>query len=248
MITTRDVRVADILARRKEQRLTQAHQRKYRTVAPLSLTLPTGFHDGAWIGQPCFIIGGGPSLKGFDFERLRGRGRVIAINRVYEFVPFAEVHYFMDNPYYRRLRNEPGWKAFPGIKVYLNMSGYVVDGEVVSLRPLGRTGLSGSITTGLYHGNNSGVGAIGLAHCLGANPIYLLGYDGKRTPGDSHFHSGYNKGMSDAVLARMTKDFDAIAPLLRAAGTHVINLNPDSAIRCFPFLIMDVIVGPREQV
>src|SRR4030042_335661 len=31
--------------------------------------------DGAWRGERCFIIGGGPSLPGFDFERLRGGAR-----------------------------------------------------------------------------------------------------------------------------------------------------------------------------
>ena len=28
--------------------------------------------DGAWAGRRCFIVGGGPSLKGFDFRRLKG--------------------------------------------------------------------------------------------------------------------------------------------------------------------------------
>jgi hypothetical protein len=107
---------------------------------------------------------------------------------------------------------------------------------------MGRTGLSKSLAAGLYHGNNSGVGAIGLAHCLGANPVYLLGYDCKRTPENSHFHSGYGRVMSDAVLARMTKDFDDIVALLREAGTRVINLNPDSAIRCFPFSTVEEVL------
>jgi hypothetical protein len=241
MITTRDVRVTNVLARRREQRLTEAHQRKYRAVAPASLALPEGFFDGAWAGQACFIIGGGPSLKGFDFNRLRGRGRIIAINRAYEFVPFADVHYFMDRPYYKRIQSEPSWRVFPGIKVYLNMSGYSIEGGVVSLRPMGRTGLSRSLAEGIYHGNNSGVGAIGLAHCLGANPVYLLGYDCKRTSESSHFHSGYGRSMSDTVLARMIKDFDDMAALLRGVGTRVINLNPDSAIRCFPISTFDAL-------
>ncbi|GAG00227.1 unnamed protein product, partial [marine sediment metagenome] len=28
--------------------------------------------DGAWNGKPCFIVGGGPSLKGFDWTKLNG--------------------------------------------------------------------------------------------------------------------------------------------------------------------------------
>src|SRR5262245_11725062 len=49
----------------------------------------TGFYDvlpdTAWRGYRCFLIGGGPSLKAFDFSRLRGQ-RTIAINRSIEFV------------------------------------------------------------------------------------------------------------------------------------------------------------------
>jgi len=84
--------------------------------------LNLGIQDGEWAGEPCFIIGGGPSLKGFDFESLRGKGRVIAINRAYEHVPFADVHFFMDNRYYKRVQGEAAWQTFRGRKVYLNMN------------------------------------------------------------------------------------------------------------------------------
>ena len=40
--------------------------------------------EGQWTGHPCFIIGGGPSLKGFDFNLLEGR-KTIGINRAFEF-------------------------------------------------------------------------------------------------------------------------------------------------------------------
>ena len=56
------------------------------------------FPDGSWAGRRCFIIGGGPSLKGFDFERLRGE-RVIAINKAFYDVPFADIVFGMDRPF-----------------------------------------------------------------------------------------------------------------------------------------------------
>lgn len=34
----------------------------------------------AWDGETCFILGGGASLAGFEAARLRGRGRVVALN------------------------------------------------------------------------------------------------------------------------------------------------------------------------
>ena len=245
MITTRDLprgRMAMLKARR-ESRLG---------IAPSTGAGVNGLRDGEWAddrgqGEPCFIIGGGASLKGFDFERLRGKGRIIAINRAYEHLPFADIHFFMDNRYYKRVQAEAAWQTFPGRKVYLNMSGYPVDKGIVSLHALGRTGLSTSMGQGLYHGNHSGVGAIGLAYCLGANPIYLLGFDCNKSDGASHFHDGYGAPTRDSVLEGFIKDIDALADLIKPTGTRIINLNPASAIRCFPFGKMDDIKSNRRD-
>jgi hypothetical protein len=243
MITTHDLprgRMAKLQARRQALGLPYA---PIPGAAPNQATRQGAggrLADGEWAGEPCFIIGGGASLKGFDFERLRGKGRIIAINRAYEHIPFADIHFFMDNRYYKRVQTEAAWRAFPGRKVYLNMSCYPVSGDVISIPTLGRAGLSASVSAGLYHGNNSGVGAIGLAHCLGANPIYLLGYDCTRIEGASHFHDGYDGAPTrDSVLEGFIRDIDALAPLLKQAGARVINLNPASAVRCFPFGKMD---------
>lgn len=197
--------------------------------------LNIGIQDGEWAGEACFIVGGGPSLKGFDFERLRGKGRIIVINRAYEHVPFADVHFFIDNRYYKRVQGETAWQAFKGRKVYLNMSGYQVGQDVISIPAIGRTGLSRSVRSGLYHGANSGAAAIGLAYCLGANPIYLLGFDCNKVNGTSHFHDGYGQPTADRVLESFIPDFDALAKLIAPTGTRVINLNPESAVRCFQF-------------
>ncbi|MFA5336554.1 MAG: hypothetical protein WC324_06515 [Candidatus Omnitrophota bacterium] len=240
MITTHDLhgRRLAVLKARREARLG---------ISGAAPVLVSGISDGEWAGEPCFIIGGGASLKGFDFNRLRGKGRIIAINRAYESVPFADIHFFMDNRYYKRVQGEAEWQSFPGRKVYLNMSGYPVERSVISVRQAGRVGLSRSIREGLYHGNNSGVGAIGLAYCLGANPIYLMGYDCNKVDNASHFHDGY-EGVptADRVLAGFVKDFDALAALVTKTGTKVINLNPDSAIRSFAFGKIDEIKSGKR--
>jgi len=141
----------------------------------------------------------------------------------------------MDNRYYKRVQGEAAWQTFRGRKVYLNMNQYATSGDVISIPTLGRTGLSTSLGAGLYHGANSGVGAIGLAYCLGANPIYLMGYDCNKVNGASHFHDGYGPETPDRVLESFVKDFDDLAKLIGPTGTRVINTNPDSAVRCFQF-------------
>jgi len=52
----------------------------------VSKSLHTIMPTGIWKGRRCFIVGGGTSLKGFDFSQLRGE-LVIAVNRAMEYVP-----------------------------------------------------------------------------------------------------------------------------------------------------------------
>jgi hypothetical protein len=208
--------------------------------------------DGAWAGQRAFIIGGGPSLEGFDFDRLRGKGKVIAVNRAYESVPFADILFFMDNGFYQwahRGELSPDclkkWNDFQGRKVFLNIVGRQYD-DVYSVRSLGRVGLSNSLKMGLYHGNNSGVGAVGLAFCLRANPIYLLGIDCKVDDAKkkTHWHSGYKKRpMHAAAFKSFRQDFERLDRFIRRLSIKVINLNPNSGVRCFPFSTIDEVIG-----
>lgn len=208
--------------------------------------------DGTWAGERCFIIGGGPSLIGFDFECLHGRGRIIAINKTYLDVPFADILFFMDGSkttFYGLVQNGKlalgcleRWKEFQGHKVFLNIMGRKYD-DVHSVRAAGRTGLSNSLRHGLYHGNNSGVGAVGLAVCLGANPIYLLGIDAKFRDGQSHYHGGYPGRMAESVFRSFVTDFERMNRFLGRTSFRVVNLNPDSGVRCFPFSTIDEVLG-----
>ncbi len=199
--------------------------------------------DGAWRGQPCFIIGGGPSLKGFDFERLRGRGRIIVINKGFTHVPFADILFFMDHAsFYMKLNRglfgdaaTRAWKEFQGVKVFLNLRGRQVDADVRSIRSLGRSGLSLSLRRGLCHGNNSGYGAIGLAACMRANPIYLLGYDMRYVGNVTHFHGGYNYRQPERSLRAYAIEIAKLAVPLARAGFTVVNLNRSSNLKAYPF-------------
>ena len=80
--------------------------------------------DQAWKGHPCIIIGGGPSLIGFNWRLLRG-WRTIGINRAFEkFEP--TILFSLDLRYLkwilgRRYGQESidRFKASPGYKVWL---------------------------------------------------------------------------------------------------------------------------------
>jgi len=207
--------------------------------------------DGAWRNEPCFIIAGGPSLIGFDFERLRGRGHVIAINRAFEFAPFADILFFMDWRFYRICHDDPEryklWQGFKGHKVFLNIIGRKLD-DCNSVRSVGRNGASTSIRGGLHHGNNSGVGALNLALCLKARPIYLLGYDMRHENGQAHFHSGYGGVAREKTALSFANEFRYIDKSL-TDKSGIVNLNPRSALRFFPFGNIDEVLkdGPARK-
>lgn len=247
MMTTNDPLVRRSLKDR-ESILAEHKRRLYFQGQPYR-PLHEVLGDGAWAGQPAFIIGGGPSLRGFDFKRLEGRGRTIAINRAFESAPFADVLFFMDNRFYQMVhKGKLGaeatrlWDEFKGLRVFLNILGRQFE-DVYSVRSLGRVGLSNSLKAGIYHGNNSGVGAIGLAVCLRANPIYLLGFDCRFSDGQTHFHTGYGFPMSEGVVRSFIRDFERTNRFISKTGFRVVNLNPASGLRIFPFSTIGEVLG-----
>lgn len=192
-------------------------------------------HPGFWVGKRCFIVGGGPSLKNFDFVRIR-REQTIGINRSFEYVP-TDLLYFMDHDFYQQVREQDAWKRFPGVRVAPSqpVTGLKFDETVYlvwrRLSPI----VSTRLEDGVYAGTNSGLGAIMLAAAIGCKQIFLLGYDMK-TEGDTHWHPGYKNQTAstmDLLFKDYVRDFEVMAPLLAAAEVEIINLNPESGLNCF---------------
>lgn len=243
MIRTSDARVSHIMAIKREQ---DRNRQTYREImqngrAARVETLAKKLPDGSWAGQRCFIVGGGPSLRGFDFSRLKGE-RVIAINKSFYDVPFADVVFGMDRPFLDWVMEgkfganfKVAFEAFKGIKLWLDLSNYSYPPGVYSIPSAGEIGWTKSLKEGLYHGQNSGYGAINLAIVLGANPIYLLGFDCSISAlGEKHYHDGYPSGSNPDALNRFKRCFEAGAALLNGRP-RIVNLNPNSALRCFEF-------------
>ena len=192
--------------------------------------------DGAWKGQRCFIVGGGESLKGFDFSKLSGE-LVIGVNRAYEKVD-CTIMFAIDNKLYNWIvKGNLGQEAkekfdnFKGHKVWIDSAKYPYPKDIFLLDCAGSSGLSHSMKDGLFAGENSGYAALNLAVCLGANPIYLLGFD----MGGKHWHEDYPEKQSQSVYEKYKANFIKAAPELKQRGIKVINLNSDSALRCFEF-------------
>lgn len=200
--------------------------------------------DKAWKGERCFVVGGGPSLINFDWELLRDAGRIIAVNRAIEKVPWADMMFSMDSRLYqwyheRRLEMKPealqAYDNFEGYKVWLDSHCYQFRPDIYMVRFLGKSGVSLSLQRGIYSGGNSGYSAMMLAVVMGCNPIILLGFDMGHDNGRSHFHDGYPVRSCNPLTRSWIQGFDEAAPRLQETGVQVINANPHSNIRCFPF-------------
>ena len=206
-----------------------------------------------WKGKRCFVVGGGPSLKGFNFSMLDNEYS-IAINRAYEYYN-ADILFAMDGRFYNwTMQNKYGKAArkkfleFNGVKFWLDISNLNIH-NVFYMKAIGRTGISYILEHGLFHGNNSGYGAFNLAIALGASPIYLLGFDMHfDNKGNGHFHDGHPVPFKEAMMKSFPTTFRKVAGDVKAKGIKVINCNPKSGLKCFEFGELPKNTGKKKRV
>lgn len=199
-----------------------------------------------WLDQPAIVIGGGPSLARFDWDLLRSWPNLIAINGAFKFVPWAPIFFSEDlravELFNRDAAIRPLWKSFKGLKLvaHSNKSApqlEAVDRDCISVEPkLEGKYWATKFEDGFFMHSNSGTGALNLADVLGADPIYLLGFDlrseGKKT---SNFHDLYPSDWktADATYANFRHDLeDWAAP--HVAHKKVVVLGLESALECWP--------------
>ena len=204
--------------------------------------------QGSWLNKPAFLVGGGPSLDGFNFARLKGH-RTIGINLAFYFFE-PTIVFSMDTRFLNWITNGTYEAKYPGCrerfqttaayKIWLltytaSLPGSIFVAPVFRNYDHGRTHLSWIFRDGLGHGNNSGFGALNLALVLGANPIYLLGFDMKHEKTKTHYHAGHPLPQSPSQVAGFIQPFDRSADEIKKRGIRVVNLNRGSALRSFEF-------------
>ena len=227
----------DTIEARKRQAMTKTHSNM--------LLGPKIFadyvHNGAWKGRRCFIIGGGPSIKDVDLSSLVGE-LTIGINRAYEICD-PSILFGVDGQMWgwveqgkcgeeskRKFNEYRGYKVWMALHKVFPPDFYLIDVDEDGGYRIGSTAR-------LAFKNNSGYGAINLAAALGANPIYLLGFDmqGDKQGKQKWWHDGYPVDYGENVYKRYIDEITNFAPTLKQAGFDVINLNPKSALKCFEF-------------
>jgi|TARA_R110001606_G_C15293407_1_gene641803 hypothetical protein len=187
-------------------------------------------------GETIYIIGGGPSLKNFNFQQLQGC-KTIAINKAIIYHNTADILYWTDGRFYTWFKNEVD--SYRGLKFALKPgSQYTHDIQVLKKgKPYGLE----EDPQSLAHGFNSGYAAINLAYHLGAARIILLGFDMANDGKITHFHDGYpTKGAGDHIYKeKFLPGFDQLNSEIRAKGVHVFNATSYSRLNSFPKITIE---------
>lgn len=198
----------------------------------------------AWVGAVVAILGGGPSLTVEQVERVRiGRVRCIAINNSFMLAPWADMLYGADASWHAAHQESAN---FSGLRCGIeNRYDRFTDDRihVVSRADLPiatTTCLPAAGDTTLIAGRNSLHQAMNLAILAGATTVLLLGCDGRRVDGRTHWHGGHQgRTLADDFFDDMRRAFSAQENALMRRGIRVVNCSPGSAIDSFPKIALE---------
>ena len=210
------------------------------------------------VDKPVVVIGGGPSLIGYDWTALqqaqaRGRVFVIGVNDAYRF-GFPDLVLFGDYGWLMLNDRGDGWRHREALEMYAK-SGKTVVGVVpdptprqyIELKKLSflnlikrepKHGLSVSPSS-LGWNCNTGAAAINLAFLIGASAVLLLGFDcrGNRKDKSPNWHENRHFfGNVDTIFDQYKGWIQVVADEQPKFFSEVLvyNAGPDSELGAFP--------------
>ena len=236
------IRIADGMAREgRRRRISVGQQGQYTQKALAPKIFSDYVKNGVWKGRRCFIIGGGPSIKDVDLSMLTGE-LTIGVNRAYELLS-PSILFGVDGQMWGWVEqglcgadSKKKFNEYKGYKVWMALNrAFPPDFYLINVDD--GSGYKIGSTKRLAFKNNSGYGAINLAAALGANPIYLLGFDmrGDKQGKQKWWHEGYPIDYGEDVYTGYVRELGKFAPVLKEAGIQIVNLNPKSTLKCFEF-------------
>lgn len=195
-----------------------------------------------WQGQAAYLVGGGSSLRGFNFELLRGRNTIGANHAFGLGADIIKFVVFADKDWFDKVKHD--LKKYTGEIVSLSTG--LQDLNLPWIHKMNRVkdGLQmKDYDLGFNH--SSGAIMINLAARLGANPIYLLGYDlsfdeRKR----SHWHAHYTAPSRPDSFIRFQRGFSILKQSMdrQRPDIKVINVinmtNGTSNLKLWPSITM----------
>ena len=200
--------------------------------------------EPVWAGEDVFVIGGGPSLKGFDWSRLLLE-RTIACNGAFKLgSDIVDICIFNDMKFWRAYRNDLA--DFGGIVCTANRK---LRNKADSwLWHLSRKA-KGLHTDSIGWNTNTGSVALNLALRLGAGRVILLGFDMKLKDGKNNWHKYGLDGAKAGVMRRIKRSFSSLIPDVQKKwpGVEVLNVNDDSDLEGFPKIGVNEFFNDRRK-
>lgn len=197
----------------------------------------SSFNMTFWVPVKCFegedvyLIGGGPSLRTFDWNLLKGK-RVIGCNSAFRLgIEICPICFFSDRGWYLAFKQE--LENYKGILI---TNAECLVNEQTSLKVCQRAA-AGLYTNCIGFNYSSGAGAINLALCMGAKRVFLLGYDcGRFSSTQPNWHDYVIEKTSDEVYTNFIEGFTLISNSLQHTfpGTEIINLTELDKLLVFP--------------
>ena len=205
------------------------------TMRPIIQELTTKF-----AGTDVFIIGGGNSLRNFNFDSLKGKN-VIALNSAYKYVDENAVLYWADATW-GGSNHDKGLFDHPS---RFKFSSRINADTLIQSNKLGAGGCHWLKKTGDYgydpnvnnvRGNNSGTNAINFAINLHANRVILLGFDMGYVFGRTHFHDHHEQvTASRTYTEQFIPSIESLAKEIKHLPVKIINCSNHSNLKCFEF-------------
>lgn len=187
-------------------------------------------------GESVYIIGGGPSLRNFQSRQLEGK-RVIVTNEAFSLKPDADALVFVDIGWWQRRVDEIR-EVFTGLIIGRGPYGrmYKSSGDVVNVAY--KSGNVWSEDARMLGGKNSGLAAMNAAYLMGADRVFLLGFDLRAVSGRTNYHHLHDDGSQRNVQHRYMNlfipEFVNASKRIVQLGWEVYNLTPGTALKCFP--------------
>ena len=188
----------------------------------------------SWDGEDAFIIGGGDSLKSFDWNLLKSENTIGCNDAFKHGVDVCKVCIFGDVKWFKafelELHHYKGTVFTNATALYRTRLDWL---WVMKRQPLGL------YNDALGWNYNTGASAVNLALLLGAKRIFLLGFDMQLSK-DGKINWHVNKLDKPKAVVKVFPDFLkgfkklAIDLKTKFPGVEVINITDDSKLNEFP--------------
>jgi len=199
--------------------------------------MPRWKPDKKWQDQDVFIIGGGTSLEGFDWNLLKDK-RTIGCNDAYMLgEEVCKLCVFGDSRWFDAHKDKVGlYKGvlFTNAKRYRNTNIKMPSGKWLWTTPRISQGLG---VDRLAWNRNTGAVAVNLALILGAKRVILLGFDMHLSKdGRPNWHKNKLLSQPDAkVYKRFIQGFVKLNEAMAETfpNAEIINVTDDSGLNVF---------------